>query len=237
MGTSARVDRAGAVLKSSKPVSGIEATAITRAEIEHVFGVEPFANGLFYQHERALRFELSHGTTYIDMFLNAYSRASAIIASALGTISRVGVCLAFHGRGNLLSSLSAFRELKECGVNVPQAHALWHCKIEDSVIFESGQHYRSFVCFEIDQPQLRALLWGAIANELGIRPRVVCDLYFFHTKLGLIAHPYDDRGMDVAGPNQPALQYLYNQHGDWLLDYDRAKMRRAFDADESDSPV
>lgn len=42
--------------------------------------------------------------------------------------------------------------------------------------------------------------------------------------------PYDDRGMDVAGPNKDLLSQLYHQHNIYLLDYDRCAMDNTFAA-------
>lgn len=40
--------------------------------------------------------------------------------------------------------------------------------------------------------------------------------------------PYDDRGMDVVGPNKNLLLQLYRQHHPYLLDYDRDAMDATF---------
>nr|WP_279564018.1 DUF3885 domain-containing protein [Pseudomonas koreensis] len=40
--------------------------------------------------------------------------------------------------------------------------------------------------------------------------------------------PYDDRGMDVVGPNKNLLLQLYRLHHTYLLDYDRHTMDTTF---------
>nr|WP_259641718.1 DUF3885 domain-containing protein [Pseudomonas salomonii] len=40
--------------------------------------------------------------------------------------------------------------------------------------------------------------------------------------------PYDDRGMDVVGPNTDLLLQLYRHHHAYLLDYDRPVMDITF---------
>ena len=46
--------------------------------------------------------------------------------------------------------------------------------------------------------------------------------------LGILACPYDSRGMDLLGPNTERLGQLYTQFDAWLLDYDRPRMAEMF---------
>lgn len=43
-----------------------------------------------------------------------------------------------------------------------------------------------------------------------------------------MALPYDDRGMDVVGPNKALLSVLYNKHYQYLLEHDRAEIDATF---------
>lgn len=40
--------------------------------------------------------------------------------------------------------------------------------------------------------------------------------------------PYNDRGMDIVGPNHKLLSYLYGKFNDYLLDHDRDVMDTVF---------
>jgi hypothetical protein len=74
------------------------------------------------------------------------------------------------------------------------------------------------------------LLWCALASDFGsIKPNPGCSYYLFNLQEGLLAFPYDDRGMDVVGPNRDLLTMLYRKYGTYLLDYDRPAMQRSFE--------
>jgi hypothetical protein len=44
---------------------------------------------------------------------------------------------------------------------------------------------------------------------------------------------YDDRGIDIIGPNAEILRPIYNRQAVLLLEYDRKKMDAVFAADSS----
>ena len=44
----------------------------------------------------------------------------------------------------------------------------------------------------------------------------------------VVVHPYDDRGMDVIGPDRDSLMPLYERLNGWLLDHDRNAMDAKF---------
>ncbi|MFA0040090.1 DUF3885 domain-containing protein [Vibrio chagasii] len=69
-----------------------------------------------------------------------------------------------------------------------------------------------------------------MANELGIRPSYWLDVYIFDLELGVLAHPYDDRGMDLVGGNKFMLSRIYKQFNSWLLKYDISIMKQWFGA-------
>lgn len=61
-----------------------------------------------------------------------------------------------------------------------------------------------------------------------IQPKPNCILYLFNLKKHVMVFPYDDRGMDVVGPNKNLLLQLYRLHHTYLLDYDRHTMDTTF---------
>jgi hypothetical protein len=42
---------------------------------------------------------------------------------------------------------------------------------------------------------------------------------------------YDDRGMDLIAPSVEALEAIYQQHKDLILDYDRSSIEDVFEPD------
>ena len=95
-----------------------------------------------------------------------------------------------------------------------------------------GDAERVFVAFRVDRDRIRRLLWGALAADLCIRPRLLCEVYLADVERGVLAHPYDDRGMDVIGPDKALLKELYDRFNAYLLDYDRARMDARFGGGE-----
>jgi Domain of unknown function (DUF3885) len=198
-----------------------------RSRISQVFGDNALAHGLFYLHPTSLRVELSGDKPYLKMFLRAYDRSTAIIDFGLGDIQTITVCLSFYGVKSLVGNLSVFRNLHKCGIKIPKTAEIWQVRAE-RIVDEDWELMRSFICFDIKFTEVELLLWGTLANELGITPRSSCKLYLFDFDRQILFHPYDDRGMDIIGSNRELLCQIYLKFNDWLLDYDRQAMNEYF---------
>jgi hypothetical protein len=69
----------------------------------------------------------------------------------------------------------------------------------------------------------------AIANRtLGLEPSVDGDIYLINDTNKTIFHLYDDRGLDIVAENKETLRIIYEQYNDWILDYDREKIKMIF---------
>jgi hypothetical protein len=198
-----------------------------QSRIAQVFGDKALAHGLFYLHSQSLRIELSGDRPYLKMFLRAYSRSKAIIDFGVGDLQTVTVCLSFYGSSLLVGNLSVFRNLHRCEVTIPKTAEIWQV-IEPHVFDEDWDLVRTFICFDIEFAEVELLLWGTLANELGIRPHTSCKLYLFDFDRQILFHPYDDRGMDIIGGNRILLHQIYLKFNNWLLDYDRQVMDEYF---------
>ncbi len=199
--------------------------------IEETFGSNALGHALFYNHPHGLRFELSESgnPSYIHMFLQAYQKA-AEITDFLFTDAKdlhVALCFYSYGDGSFLSGLSRFKSIASCGLKIPKSHTAWAklCSQDD----EDSNRWRTAIAFKIDGNLIPQLLWGAIAHDIGIRPRLLCDVYLFDLELGILVHPYDDRGMDAIGNNLGILRSAYHQLDRYLLNYDRQTMIDRFD--------
>lgn len=197
-------------------------------QIQTVFGPEVFAFGLFYKHSYALRFELSRDGSYIEMFTRAYDLSRTILAQAFGNTPRLLVTLSYFSKGSepSQSERRILRQaLKACGV-VLSTH---HQQVCVSHSEQNGEVMsRVFVFFEIRREELHLLLWGVLASELGIRPRLRYSLYVADLSRRILAHPYDDRGMDLVAPQAPLMAGLYKTFNANLLDHDRERMDKIF---------
>ncbi|MEM8676252.1 MAG: DUF3885 domain-containing protein [Cyanobacteria bacterium P01_G01_bin.67] len=196
-------------------------------KISAKFGEQALDSALFYNHEGSLRFELSGGSSYIEMFLRAYDRSKSIFDVAFQDTDTVSICLTFYGSGNFVANLSVFRSLKECQIIIPKNYYAWQKSYSE--FFDEPNLDRNFICFEICKLEISKFLWGTLANEIGIRPRSNCNLYIFDLKESILMHPYDDRGIDIIGSNKTKLKQLYISFNEWLLDCDRQKIMAYFE--------
>jgi hypothetical protein len=187
-------------------------------EIHRVFGPAALEWGLFYVHEPALRFELSGGGGYIEMFTRAYDRAREIVAAAFADTAELTIVLAHTCGGGPAERSLALSSIRHCGIRIPRPYATW---TEDA---DEDGFARVFLAFRAGREMVDRLLWGALATEMAIHPSLACRVYLADVERGVLAFPYDDRGMDVIGPNHALLGDLYTRFNPWLLDYDRERM-------------
>lgn len=191
--------------------------------IETVFGKKAIDHALFYENEGSLRFELSEGGSYAEMFFQAYAKASEILGAVFEEQEEVQACLGFYGEKTLLGSLSVFRGIRDCQISIPKSE----CEIWQGIESEE-ELLRTYVAFPVQKGDLPKLLWSALAIDLGVQPRANCDVYLFSIKQEILVHPYDDRGMDVIGPNKAVLQGLFNKYRHYLLEYDMEVMEMQY---------
>ncbi len=198
--------------------------------IEDTFGSNAVGHALFYNHPNGLRFELSESgnPSYIHMFLQAYQKAAEITNFMFADARdlHAAICLYSYGDGSFLSGLSRFRSIASCGLKIPKSYHTW--RNLDRVGDEEDDRWRTSIAFKIDRTVIPQLLWGAISSDIGIRPRLLGDVYLFDLELGILVHPYDERGMDVIGNNLGILRSAYDKFDRYLLDYDREIMRDRF---------
>jgi hypothetical protein len=198
---------------------------LTRDTLYEVFGPRALRWGLFHTNERALRFELSTSGGRIGQFEGAWDRGREILDYVFRDTERVAVVLSWIvEEPSPLRYVSVFRALRDCGLHVGRPYEAWTEVCEE----EWGDEEWVFVAFRAGRDQIRPLLWGALAADLGIRPRLRCNVCLGDVERRVLARPYDDRGMDVTGPNHRLLRDLYTRFNAYLLDYDRPRMDADF---------
>ena len=194
-----------------------------RKTLEEKFSPRIFDHGLFYLFEGALRFELSMSGDAIGMFSVAYEKSQEILSEIFKSESSVVICWSFYGKSRFSASLSLFREFYDLGVKIPKAREMW--SVEDE---EDQGFYRHFILFELDANYIRTLIWGAMAQDMGVRPRLPGSVYIYGKRSGVLAQPYDDRGMDLVAEKGRTLSLIYKMYNHYLLDYDREEMDRVY---------
>ncbi|MCP3748830.1 DUF3885 domain-containing protein [Pseudomonas sp. SBB6] len=199
-------------------------------QIQQIFSGLAFARPLFYSYPQGLRFELAEGAGTLERFLLAVSKATTVCRDLFAGEQSMVVCLRVHSNGNGFAHRDVLRDLRAAGIRIPAQRSLWSQRLDPDDWFEEHQpEYWLHLAFEAPLSLLQPVLWCALADNPGtIRPSPCCGVYLFNLNQRLMALPYDDRGMDVVGPNHDVLSLLYRQHQPWLLDYDRERMDAAF---------
>jgi hypothetical protein len=192
-----------------------------KAKIENTFGEKSLDHALFYNHQAGLRFELSEGESYIEMFISAYQKAEKILQSAFEGSERIVICLAYYGEDTILENLSSLKGLEDCQITVNNPESWEKYDSED-------ESKRIFIAFTSNKKEIKKVLWGVLATELGITPQIGCTAYFIDFNNKIIASPYDDRGMDIIGSNKQRLQMLYTKHQNYLLNHDINEMKKHY---------
>ena len=201
-----------------------------RQQIEALFQGKAFERPLFYKHPGGLRFELSETGSYLEQFLRALHKAMTICADVFPTGSTLTICLRVHTKSNPFAHRAASRELRNAGIRLPKTREVWLEPLDPDDWFEKTEpEWWLNVVFEVSLELMQNILWCAVARDFAtIKPNPGCLLYLFNLQNGLMVWPYDDRGMDVVGPNHEMLAGLYTKHSGWLLEHDWAEMDAVF---------
>ncbi|WP_291425336.1 DUF3885 domain-containing protein [Deinococcus sp.] len=195
--------------------------------LDEVFG-PALAAPLFYAHSPALRFALSGGETRVAQFLQAIDRARTVLDAAFAGAEELTVILQLWDEtpenhqqpGKLWQKAGA--SLRELGITPPTP--------EIRALSRPDEITRVFFAFRLPNARLPELLWGVLAADFGFSASLSARLFLAAPELGMLACPYDSRGMDIIGPNAARLAQLYAEFNGWLLDYDRAQMDTFFGA-------
>lgn len=194
-------------------------------KIQEIIGGK-YRHALFDRFPGGLRFTLSDGGSPLDMALVALRKAAIVCNDVFAGEERILVQLMAHAPASVFGLRTMLKELRVAGVAVPREREVWLDKDEQG----GGEDDICIHCaFEVPAAKLQNLLWCAITLDLyplRLRPR--CRIYLLNTNKGIVAHAYDDRGMDVVSLNKPALAGLYERHPHLLHDHDIAAMRESF---------
>ncbi|HYX33657.1 MAG TPA: DUF3885 domain-containing protein [Oligoflexus sp.] len=191
-------------------------------QVESIFGLNVFDHPLFYRYQGGLRLELSQGGTHLNQFLTAVARAKVVCDYVFQNESDITICLQSHAT-NLADLLRSMRQLREAGIVMPSDREHWLSPEPDD-----EELIRRMLVFSLPKDFISNVLWCACSSDFAIRPRPGFSCYLLNLDLGIAILPYDDRGMDIVGPNHTYLKSLYNKFQDFLLDYDRDVMDQTF---------
>ena len=206
---------------------GVKAPMSIEQEINKKFGEKAFERPVFYSNPGGLRFELSEGGDWLEQFQVAYGKALEICSDIFD--DNITVCVRIFGGRSLLSVLSVLRELREIGLFPSVSMEHWKEKNEEDPEWATDENeYWHTIAYTLPNKSLNKLLWCSLACDQGIKPCPPAIYYLFNLKKSIEVWPYDDRGMDVVGPNQEYLSALYSKYSHYLLEYDKKIMDEGF---------
>ncbi|MFZ6798287.1 DUF3885 domain-containing protein [Undibacterium sp. Di24W] len=199
--------------------------------IEDIFGIQVCGDALFYAHPDGLRFELSEGGEPLEQVLTALRKASLICEDLFDAVDSLTVCLRRFAGNDKFALRKVLRELKNAGIAIPEEREIWFDPVPFEDRFDEDiEEWWISLAFQLPTTKLQSLFWCAFTVDFpSLHPNPRCDIYIFNFKDRVLVHPYDDRGMDIIGPNKEFLRKLYVKHNSLLLDYDRARMSKSFE--------
>ena len=198
-------------------------TAFCRDKLEYA---------LFYNWDWGLRFELNTSSSYIEMFISAFDRSRELLEYTFSETSVTYLLIRFRSCAeNNSKQPKEMRRLKRCGFILPE-HYLSE---RSSYLYDKGTedefleyHHEYLFPVKINSGNSLAVLWAVCSSDLGIQPSAKLDCYFIDFDRQLVAHPYDDRGMDIVAMNRQSLTFLYKDYYHYLLEYDLKRMQTKF---------
>ena len=132
---------------------------------------------------------------------------------------------------SLFAHRATLAELKAAGITIPVERAIWTEPVEREGWFEESEAECWInIAFRAPASLIPNFLWCAFATDFGsIRPNPYCLIYLFNLERRVMVWPYDDRGMDVVGPNHALLAEIFQKHRQYLLAHDLAAMLETFE--------
>ena len=193
-----------------------------KEDIWKTFGPTVFHRPLFYTYPGGLRFGLSETGSELEQFLLALRKATQICRDIFIDDSLV-VCLRTHSTANRFGHRATLESLRSAGIVIPAWREVWSEAIDQEDWYcDSVPEYWIYLAFKAPVSLLESFLWCALAKDFrAIQPNPGCDFYLFNMQKKVLAFPYDDRGMDVVGPNKEMLSALYEGHRPDVLKYDQ----------------
>lgn len=194
------------------------------ARIVEAFGTADLVTGLFFRFDNALRFDLGGGTAAVSdpaRFSQALDRSRSVLLTLFSRPEtvRLLVFMFEDAAEERTPDPEILASLPECGLDPTALRRLGSTSSADASAGDAAFRH----CYLYDRPldavDVTRALWGAIARETPVRPRLVGALpVFVDFDQRLLAHVYDDRLMDVVAMDGAALKAVHQLHKDWIAD-------------------
>jgi hypothetical protein len=190
---------------------------------------------LFYNWDKALRFDLQVGETNIDeYFEEAQRRSNELFEAVFQPSDSIFIVLMDYKykRGKLRPRNFVFRHIedlntseisysKACGLYEPNDKL----DIRNIAVIKSKTEridYRNILTAigntDFPQRQPRLDKSGVLTSK---------EIFFLNINKKAIFHMYDDRGTDIIASDIETLRPIYHRYKEWLLQYDIERMENA----------
>ncbi|QEI08687.1 DUF3885 domain-containing protein [Pigmentiphaga aceris] len=209
-----------------------------REQIARVFEGKAFLRPLFYGYPGGLRVELAEPGSSTHQFRTALNKSVEICKHVFGPAPELVVCLRTWVEGSAFAARQSLRKLRALGIHIPKQREIWISTSDDG--YEDEDDWTPpdppadwvTIAFPIDITMLEPLLWSACATDFNIEPKAPCSVHLMDLARGVMALPYDDRGMDIVGPNHALLSEIFTTYRHYLLGYDMEIMQATFAPEE-----
>ena len=182
---------------------------------------------IFYESPIALRFEI--GDTALSIGDTRYFRAGQLRASFLyESIPKPDTLLwVLYRSPDTDSNIDALLERFCTLTRLPNPKEVYE---QDTIDCDGEPLTRIFFFWDIEQtpPHIPSLLEGILKTDFAGFSELSSAVFFFHTAKHILLHLYDDRGMDIVAEKRETISFLYERFPNWLLDYDRKRMKEIF---------
>lgn len=194
--------------------------------------------GLFYNWNIGIRFKLGVNYNGIEVYENCpylkgtYTRAITLFESSHNKNDNIYIVVDVHdfADGNTFKhKLNIFSKyVKEKSILYKlQQHTIPYLFPEDDENGIYKTHRFTLKCKPTDFKYISML--KAICNQdMGLKPKIVHDVYIINTNKNTIFHVYDDRGCDVLSTSSKNIKDMYKKYNHWILDYDRNEIDKVF---------
>lgn len=195
-------------------------------------GMKRLQNPIFYNSPIGIRFEISDpwGEVYCNDKLNpkyvqtAYEKVFTIYQN---TPCKFDTLLwTIHPdeyNDNSINLLKNFMKITE--LSLPQEEYSEMEYLDDDEQIKKIYYYWDLRANFIN---INKLLEEIIKADFGGFEELVSSVFLFDTKLNVLFHFYDDRGLDIVSEKGEAIYSLYKNYNEWILDYDREHIDTVF---------
>lgn len=192
---------------------------------------------LFYNWDKALRFDLQVGEPNTDeYFEEVIRRSTELFKSVFEPKDSVFLVLIDYKykRNKLRSSNFIFQQIEDLNkleIAYSKAHRLYEqndkLDIRNIAVIKSRTERINFqnilkAIGNTDFPQRQPRLdkSGVLTSK---------EIFFLNIDKKVIFHMYDDRGADIIASDIETLRPIYDSYNNWLLQYDLEKMNSALE--------